>query len=175
MDNINNQSVINNEYDYSNCLPTVECVTYLVKYMSEVYDAFIKRQMEDEARNKQFKNEYKEWKYRRSYAERFEIYIREKAFNNLTCKNFASFQSAVENGNLKNISGMAIKMDLDYKRGIGENLEDYDNSFCVSFEPNNITFARKSDHIEPDMDQIEKNIKTILEGFPTLNTIFCTK
>lgn len=173
--NQNTQSVVNNEYDYSNCLPTIECVTYLVKYMSDVYDNFLKLQMEDEENNKQFKPEYKEWKYKKSYGEKFEIYIKEKTYNNLTCKDFASFQSAVADGNLKNITGMTIKMDIDYKRGIGEKLDEYENSFYVSFEPSNITFARKSDHIESDMNQIENNIKAILEKFPILNTIFCTK
>lgn len=175
MNNENIKSVINNEFDYSNCLPTIECVTYLIQYIFNVYDNFLKLQVEDEERNKQFKPEYKEWKYKKSYGERFEIYIKGKTYNNITCNDFLSFQSAVSGGYLKNVTVLTITLNLDYSRGTGKNLDEYENSFYISFEPNNITFARKSNHVENDIDQIETNIKTILERFPTMNTIFCTK
>ncbi len=171
----NSKKIINNEFDYSNCLPTIECVTYLIQYIFNVYDNFLKLQTEDEEKNKPLKVEYKEWKYKKSYGEKFEVYIREKTYNNIICKDFVSFQSAVNEGNLKNVLGLTIRLNLDYKRGTGENLDEYENSFYISFEPNNVIFARKSNHIEEDINQIETNIKTILEKFPTINTIFCTK
>lgn len=170
-----NMVVINNEFDYSNCLPTVECVSYLVKYMYEIYEKFLNLIIEDEEKNKQFKYEYKEWTYKKSYGEKFEVYIREKTYNNITCKDYNSFASAISDGNLKNVTSLTIKLDLDFKRGVGDNLTEYENSFCVDFEPYNTIFARKSNNIDSNINQIENNIKMILEKFPTVNTIFCTK
>ena len=170
-----NMGVINNEYDYSNCLPTVECVSYLIKYMYEMYENLLNMINQDEEKNKQFRPEYKEWTYKKSFGERFEVYIKEKTYNNITCKDYNSFVSAVADGNLKNVTGLSIKLELDFKRGTGDNLTDFENSFYVNFEPFSTTFARKSNNKDSNMDQIENNIKMILEKFPTYNTIFCTK
>ena len=35
-DNFSSKAVVNNEYDYSNILPTVEAVSYLVRYCDEM-------------------------------------------------------------------------------------------------------------------------------------------
>ena len=174
-ESINNSVVINNEYDFSNCLPTVEYVSYLVKYMDSVYDNFIKLAKEDEEKNKQFKIDYKEWNYKIDYYKDFEIYIREKTYNNITCNDYNSFQSTVNSHNLDNVLSIKINMKLDYKRGKGLDLDSYENSFYILFEPFNITFSRKSNNNDTNMNLIETNIKEILSKFPSMNTVFCTK
>lgn len=172
---MNEKSTINNEYDYSNIIPTEECVLYLVKYCDGVYEQMIKLMNEDEEKNQQFKPEYKQYMYKKNYGTRFEIYIREKTYNNITCKDLIEFETAIQDGNLKNITGMEIKMDLDFKRGKGENLEEHDNSFTIKFEPYNIIFARKSNFMDQEINQVESAINDILNRFPKTNSIFCTK
>ena len=66
-------------------------------------------------------------------------------------------------------------MELDFKRGKGNELKDHENSFTISFKPYEITFTRKSSHNEAKMNQIENDIKEILNKFQSINTIFCTK
>lgn len=38
----NKESIINNEYDYSNILPTADYVAYLVQYCDQVYNQLLK-------------------------------------------------------------------------------------------------------------------------------------
>ena len=168
-------SVKNNEYDYSTIIATSEAITYLVQYCDSTYKKFVALIDEDEKRNEQFKQEFKNYNYKKNYGERFEVYIRGKNYNTITCKDLAAFQSAVNDGNLTNVSSLEIKMDLDFKRGKGNDLTDYENSFTITFKPYEITFIRKSSHNEARMNQIENDIKDILNNFQTVNTIFCTK
>lgn len=172
---MNNITIVNNEFDYSNVLPTIECVKYLVQYCDNTYKQLLNLVEQDEEKNKQFKPEYKEYNYAKSYGARFEVYIREKSYNNITCKDYNTFETAVNNGDLKNILGLEIKMELDFKRGNGNNLEEYNNSFVILFNPYDIKFARKSDHIESNMNEVENQINNILKSFPVANSIFCTK
>lgn len=37
---MNNNMIINNEFDYSNTIPTIEYISYLVEYCSNVYNNF---------------------------------------------------------------------------------------------------------------------------------------
>ena len=168
-------SVKNNEYDYSTIIATPEAITYLVQYCDSAYKKFVALIDEDEKRNEQFKQEFKNYNYKKTYGERFEVYIRGKNYNTITCKDLASFQSAVNDGNLTNVSSLEIKMNLDFKRGTGNDLTDHENSFTITFKPYEITFTRKSSHNESKMNQIENDIKEILNKFQTVNTIFCTK
>lgn len=175
MNNDLNKSMINNEYDFSNIIPVVEYVSYLIKYCDNVYNEMVNKMNEEEEKNIQFKPEYKEFMYKKNYGTNFEIYIREKTYNNITCKNFNDFKNAVDSGNLKNINGLDIRLNLDFKRGKGDNLEEYENSFLIKFEPYKIIFARKSNYNDSEMNQIESNISDILNKFPVVNSIFCTK
>ncbi len=175
MDDFTPQTVINNEYDYSNIVPAVDAISYLVKYCDQINTQLKKLTDEDEEKNKQFKPEYKEFMYKKSYSEQFEVYIREKSYNNITCKDYDSFISAVKNGNLNHVSSIDIKLCLDFYRGKGEQLEEHENSFIVLFRPYDIKFIRKSNHNDPNMNQIEQQINAILRQFPVANSIFCNK
>jgi hypothetical protein len=178
MNNIFNEEkvlVTNNEFDYSNSVPTIEYVTYLVQYCDNIYKHFLSLIEEDKKRNEKFKDEYKNYNYKKSFREEFEIYIKLKSYNNITCNDFNSFKTAIEDGNLNNVNGIDIKLNLSYERGKGKDLIKHENSFSIIFNPYNIVFARKSSHNEPEMNQIENNINEILKKFPVVNTIFCTK
>ena len=87
-DSFSSQAVINNEYDYSNIVPTVEAIAYLVQYCDQMNKQLTKLVEEDKEKNKQFKSEYKEYMYKKSYGQEFQVYIREKSYNNITCKLF---------------------------------------------------------------------------------------
>ena len=171
----NKISVINNEYDYSNILPTIEMVSYLVNYCESIYKQFLKLKEEDEEKNKQFKPEFKNYMYKNAYKDCFEVRIIEKTYHNITCKDFETFKTAIKDGNVKNVNKLLISLDLSYKRGIGNDLTDYDNSFDIIFKPYEIKFARKSNHNEENMNGIEDSINEILKKFPIANSIFCTK
>lgn len=167
--------IINNENNYSDILPTAETVAYLVNYCDKVYKDFVSLLEEDEKKNEQYKLEYKNYMYKKSYADRFEVTIRNKNYNNITCKSYDMFLSAIEDGNVKNVQSITINLELGFKRGKERDFEEHENEFKIEFKPFDTTFVRKSNHNDPSMNNIEEKIKMILERFPTMNTIFYTK
>lgn len=175
-DQFTKQKVINHEHDYSNHVPTIEAVSYLVQYCDQLNKQLTKLIEEEEEKNKQFKPEYREYNYKKSYyGQQLEVYIREKTFRNITCKDYESFLSAVQNENLKQVSGLDIKLYLHFQRGRGTKLESCENTFSVLFRPYEITVVRMSNYEDFNMDNIEKQINQILEQFPVMNSIFCDK
>lgn len=170
------EKVINNEYDYSNIVPNIDNISFLVRYFDSVFSWFHQLLLEDEQRNEKLKYEYQNYNYKKSYGTVFDVKVRQKGTYGLTSyKNFNSFNDAVMEGQLNNIDSLEIELNLDYKRGNNDSLDDYQNLFKVSFKPYNINFIRKSNHNEQNMNEIEENIKQMLNGFQTINTIFCTK
>ena len=176
-DNINEEvvKIINNEYDYSTIIPGVEYITYLIEYLDSVFKDFIRLVEEDEKRNEQLKYEFKNYNYKKCYGQNLDIYINQKGYNNITCKDIETFKSAIKDGNLKSVNSLEIKLVLNYKKGKNSNFVEYENSFIIKFKPYETKFARKSNHNEINMNQIENNINNILNKFPKVNTIFCTK
>ena len=81
----------------------------------------------------------------------------------------------IQNNNLKNVLSLEIRLDLDYKRGRGNEANNHENSFSISIKPYDIIFARKSNYSDNYINQIENNINEIFKKIPTINTIFCTK
>ncbi len=49
------ETVINNEYDYSNIVPAVENITYIIQYCAQIYNHFLKLSEEDENKNERLK------------------------------------------------------------------------------------------------------------------------
>lgn len=174
-DSFLSQTVINNEFDYSNIVPTIEAVSYLVQYCDQMNKQLTKLVENDEEKNKKFKLEYKNYIYKKIYSQGLEVYIREKSYNNITCKDYESFTSAVSDGNLNNVNGLDIRLCLDFERGQENNYDKHENSFSIIFKPYEIIFARKSNHNDPNMDKIEEQINSILKKFPVANSIFCNK
>lgn len=174
--NYSKESIINNEFDYSNILPVVNYIGYLVQYCDQIYKKLLKLQEQDEEKNKPLKYQYKEYNFKRKYSQGLEIYIREKNFhNNITCKDYDTFKTAIDDGNLKNVSSIDIKLNMDFERGHEGNFEVHENNFIIIFKPYEITFSRKSNYNDRIMEQIEKEINDILKKFPIANCVFCDK
>ena len=106
-ENMNEANIINNEYDFSNKVIDSKCLAYLIKYLDGLNKQLEKMCEKDEEKNKQFKDEYKEYQYKSTYGQGFEAYIKFDNFsNNITCKDYASFESAVNNGKIINVKGI---------------------------------------------------------------------
>ena len=169
------ETVINNEYDYSNIIPTIENITYIVKYCDKIYNQFVKLVEGDENKNEKLRYDLQNYKYKKSYSEEFEVKIRNNLYNSITCKGYDSFVEAMNNKRIVNVESLEIKLNLSYKRGKIDTLSEHENSFSIVFRPYKVIFSRKSNHNEADMNQIENNINEILKIFPAVNTIFCSK
>lgn len=168
---------ISRKFDYSNAIPEIQLISFLVQCCDYYYKQFIKICEEDEMKNEKLKYEYKTFEYQKTYSTKCEITIREKesSFSNLSCKSYESFQELVNAGRLNNVNSIVIVLDLSFKRGKNTALKNYENIFKISFKPYDIVFIRKSNYAEPNMDQIENDINQILNKFKFQNTIFCTK
>ena len=181
-DNVNSEfecdgipEIINNEFDFSNVVPSIDKILHLVQYCDDIYSKFLQLTEEDEKRNEKLKIDYQVWDFQKCYGNSFEIDIKDKKFNRLTCKNLREFKDAINNGYVKNIGDLRIKLNLDYKAGTYSDLTSHENSFEIIFKPYDIKFVRKSNFNEKLMNDVENNINVILEGFQAINTIFCTK
>lgn len=169
------ETVINNEYDYSNIITTAEQIGYLVQYCEQAYNQLLFLVEEDEKKNEKLKYEFKNYNYHKDYGTKFEVIIREKTYNNITCKSYSTYLEAVNSNQVKEVNSLEINLNLNYRRGKNDSLKDYENFFHITFKPYDIKFARKSNHSESSMDQIENTIKGMLDKFPAVNSIFCTK
>ena len=96
-------------------------------------------------------------------------------YNYITLNDIVSYKSAVENGSLNNVRKLTIELILDFGRGKKDNMENHENNFEIVFSPYDIKFKRNSNYNDESMDLIENNTKGILDKFPTVNCIFCTK
>ena len=168
---------VSNEFDYSNIVAEVQSISYLVQYCEALYNQLIKLASNDEEKNARLKSEFKNYEYKKTFNTKFEVLIKENgnSFANLNCKNYETFNEAVNSGHLKNVDTLTIELDLTYKRGKEFSLKDYENNFKIVFKPYNIKFTRKSNHSETFMNEIENNINEILKKFRVQNSIFCTK
>ena len=113
--------------------------------------------------------------FKKSYKQGFDIIIEQKSLDNIKCNTYSQFKDAVDGGHLKRIRSMAIKLDLSFKRGNGNMLDDYINEFIIRFRPYEIVFTRQSNHNDSSMNQIEEQIKILMNQFPVANSIFCDK
>ena len=168
---------INKEYDYSNIVPELGDVSYLINCCDQYYKNFIKLCDEDEEKNKKLKNDYKNYRYKKIYETDFEISIKQNNdfFATLTCKNYDSFYYTIIEQGLKSIDSLVITLNLSYRRGKEFKSDTHNNLFIISFKPYDIKFKRKSNYTDSLMDNIERAINDILSKFITQDTIFCMK
>jgi len=174
-DSFSSVEIVNNVYDYSNVLPTIQPISYLVNFCSQMNEYLTKLTIEDEEKNKPFKSEFKEYMYKSSYGQKFEVSILKENYNYIYCKNYEEFMSAVNNGNLNKVKSLEIELCMDFYRGKGEKPKEHENSFIIRFEPYKITFTRKSNFNDPQMDKVESQINSIMKSFKVGNCIFCNK
>lgn len=167
--------VINNEYDYSNIIPTEDKIIKIVEFCDQMYNNYLHLIEEDEKQNEKLKYEYQNYNFKNCYGMELEIKINSKNYNNISCKGYKAFLEIVSNNQLKNIDSLEIKLNLDYKKGKNNNLKEHQNSFNITFKPYEITFIRKSNYNEDTMNRIERIINKLLKEFSIANTIFCSK
>lgn len=168
--------MINNEYDFSNLIPTIENILPLVKYCNSVYDEFIRLCAEDAEKNERLKKEYKRYQYFKMVGTDFKIYVRGKLlYQSTNCLDYNHFMNMVKTNQITNIRSLKISLILNYKSGNYDNFEEHLNSFEINFEPYNIKFIRNSNYMEYNMAKIEANIYNYLTSVETKNTIFCSK
>lgn len=175
MDLEEKETMINNEFDYSNIIVAEEPITYLVQFCSQVYNNFLKLLNEEQQKNEKLKYEFQNYNYKKHFANTLEIRTMDKNYNSISYSNYDTFIEGVKNKQLRNINSLEINLNLSYKRGKNENLIDHENSFKIVFKPYEIKFSRVSNHKEENMDQIENTINQILNKFQAVNTIFCNK
>ena len=169
------ETVINNEYDYSNVVASAENIGYLVKYCENVYKQLLYLFKVEEDKNEKLKSEFKNYLYRKSYNDKFEVTIRDRNYKSFGCKSYEAYIEALKSNQIQSVESLEIILELGYKRGGEFDGETYENKFKISFKPYNIIFTRNSNHNEIDMNNIETNINEILKKFEVANTIFCTK
>ena len=85
------------------------------------------------------------------------------------------FIAAIEDGNLKQVSSISIRLELHFSKGNSYRLESHKNVFLIAFEPYSIRFSRQSNFKDENMDQIEESIHKIFKSFAIANTVFCDK
>ncbi len=168
------EEVINHEFDYSNAVPLVENISYLIKFCDNVFNQFMKMVDDDKKKNEKLKHEYKNYLYGESYNQKLEIGVR-KGYDYISYKNCSSFLNAINNKEIVNLSSLEIKLNLNFERGQSGDTKTHENDFKISFEPYKIMFTRKSNFKDSEIDQIENNINELMKKLPTVNTIFCSK
>ena len=165
--------IINNEFDYSNKVAEVENISILIQYCESLYNQLLNLINEDEEKNERLKLEFRDYQYKKSYSNIFEILIRKKnTYNDISFKSLDTFNESVKSGQLVNLEKLSINLDLCYKRGKNSDLRDYENNFKFVFKPYDIKFFRKSNHNESSMNQIEENFNKLFEHFREQKCIF---
>ena len=166
---------INNEFDYSNIIPTSQYIGVLVQYCEKIYNQYLQLINQDEERNEKLKYEYREYQYGKMYSTGLSIVIYDNNFKYIECKNLQSFTEAVQNKQVNNIDSLKINLDINFKRGTADKIKEHTNELIISFKPYEIKFTRKSNFDDNMINQVEKDINEILRKFPAIDTIFCTK
>ena len=169
------ETVVNNEYDYSNMVASGENIATIVQYCETLFNQFNSLIARDEKKNEMLKYEFKSYEYAKHFKSEFTVILKQRGLNNIICKNYNAYMDALKSGNVNNLNGLDIILDLSYKRGNSGDLKEYRNDFKIIFRPYDIRFIRKSNHNETTMNQIEDAIKFMLNQFPVANTIFFNK
>lgn len=169
------ETVINNEYDYSNIVASGENIAYIVQYFETLYKQFLSLVEQDERKNADLRYNQKNYEYGKHFKSEFTITIKHSGLNNVICKSLDSYMEALNSGKINMVNGLDIILDLSYKRGTENNTKEHRNDFKVIFRPYDIRFIRKSNFNENSMNQIENSINSILSKFAIANTIFCSK
>lgn len=173
------EKIINPRYDYSNIIPNKEYVKVLTQYCFAVYNQLLKMFDEDQKKNERLKSEYKNFEYLKHYSTGIEISVKERAKEGQyigSSYDFNDYKSFIDYIDRKpTLTSLKIELNLSFKRGGEYKTTEYTNVFIISFEPYNIIFSRKSNHEDKNMDQIEQYIKSVLDKFSTVDTIFYSK
>ena len=113
--NLNNaliEVVINNEFNYSNAIPVVKNMSYIVDFCDDVFNKFMNLVNEEKIKNERLKYEFRNYLYQEHYGNR-----NKKGYETTSYKNYSSFINAINNNQINNISSLEIKLGLSFYRG----------------------------------------------------------
>ena len=173
--NNNNEKNIKTSFGYSNIIPSSQYISVLVQYCEKINNQYTQIIQDDEAKNEKLKYEFQSYQYGKKYSRGLEISIYDKKYKSFICKNLQEFLNAIQNNQVSNIRKLNITLEINFKRGQQPNIEEHENEFEIEFQPYEITFTRKSNFDDRNMQQIETDINELLKKFPAIDTIFCTK
>ena len=159
-------------HNVTNALVTTDKLLELAKYCYEESNKLSKLIESDEEKNAPLKQEYQEYQYGNSFGNSFRIYIYRSNVNDVKVTSFQEFQNACNNGVVKKVYKLEIDLKLNYYTGNRLEKDYHENQFTIIFKPFDIVIERKSNHVESNMDLVEKNICDYIEGFDKVDTIF---
>ncbi len=168
------EEIIINDFDYSNIVPVIDGVNYLVQYLYSCYMDYLGLLEEGKRRNESLSYEYRNYDYKDSFS-KFRVSITKKDNGMINCNNYEQYLNLVQSEKTMRLKEVEISITMNYERGQGRNTITCKNSFVVKFAPYDITFQRKSNYKDEYMDKIENFTNEILNKFNRVNTIFCSK
>ncbi|MCQ2571216.1 MAG: hypothetical protein MJ154_03140 [Candidatus Saccharibacteria bacterium] len=158
--------------NYSNLLPVREYVDDLVKNCFALYDSFSKTIQEDEARNEQLKFDYREYNFHHSYAADCSVHVYRKAGGSNDYKTYDAFSMALNSGNIRAVRTFTLRLNMSFRRGKNNALDDHDHVFEIKMTPDGSTFSYEANYNDPVMNDIRDKLIEKIEGFPATTTIF---
>lgn len=156
--------------EYTNLLAVREYVDDLVKYCFGMYDSFDKTVKDDEARNEQLKYELRTYQFHHSYSAECSVHV--YANSSTDYKTYDAFASALNNGHIQGINDLTLRLDLSFRRGSYNQLEDHDHKFTIKFSPELCKFSYEANYDDPAMTAVRDKLIGKLENFPATTTIF---
>ena len=163
---------VNHEYLYPDLLAVREYVEHLVSFCDQTYRKFTKLTEDDAAKNEPLKYEFREYNYKKSWPFEFRVHFWTNSMVSVDFDNESAFRAAVNNGQLNDISKLIIDLGLSFGRGKEGSVTEHKNEIKIEFAPNNTKYTRVSSFADPEIDEIEKQIISALEDFPSTKTIF---
>ncbi len=164
-------AAINEQKDFTNLLAVREYVDDLVKNCASLYESFAKTVKEDEEKNEPLKPEFREYKFKHNYKDKFQVIV----FSDGSSKfyeDYANYSVAANGGGLQGVSSLEIRLNLSYKSGKEGGFIDHDYEFRIKFEPGKTSFKYTANFDDPAINGIRDKLLEKLEAFPVTNTIF---
>ncbi len=160
---------IKDEKEFTNILAVREYVDDLVKYCFGMYDSFSRTVQEDEARNEPLKFELREYKFHKSFSSDCSVHIFPGGTD---YKSYGEFVLALNGGNIQGIGELTLRLDLSFRRGSNNQLEEHNHKFTIKMSPELTKFSYEANYDDPTMNDIRDKLIAKLEAFPATTTIF---
>lgn len=156
--------------EFTNLLAVREYIDDLIKYCFGMYESFSKTVQEDEAKNEQLKFELRNYQFHHSYSADCNVYV--YGSNGNTYKTYDAFAMALKSGHVQGITNLSITLDLSFRRGGYNTLEDHNHKFEMKFRPELASFSYEANYEDPAMSGIRDKLMAKMEDFPATTTIF---
>ena len=167
------KDIIENTYNFSDTIITVEVIDYIAKYFQSIIDYYEKLFIEDEQKNEKLKYDFQNYSYKKSYNTGLDITIGSKEYSSIHCNNYNSFKQMINENKAKNLGFFNIELSINYKSGNNNNLIEHNNNFSIKMKPYDIIFKCSSNNSDSEMNNVEEYIiNEIFNKIPHVPTIF---